>query len=65
MSLLTEQLNETVRYIKGLYASRPEVGIVLGSGLGNLVKEMQVEKEIPYEDIPISRFQPWKGTMAS
>ena len=25
---------------------------MLGSGLGNLVKEMQIEKEIPYEDIP-------------
>jgi purine-nucleoside phosphorylase len=28
------------------------VGIVLGSGLGNLVKEMQVEKEIEYDAIP-------------
>lgn len=52
MSLLTDQLNETVRYIKSQYAARPEVGIVLGSGLGNLVNEMKVEKEIPYEVIP-------------
>jgi purine-nucleoside phosphorylase len=52
MSLLTEQLNETVRYIQSQYPARPEVGIVLGSGLGNLVKEMQIEKEIPYEAIP-------------
>ncbi|MBS1564226.1 MAG: purine-nucleoside phosphorylase [Bacteroidetes bacterium] len=52
MSLLIDQLNETVRYIKSQYAHRPEVGVVLGSGLGNLVSEMRVEKEIPYEAIP-------------
>jgi len=52
MSLLIEQLNETVRYIKSRFAARPEVGIVLGSGLGNLVKEMHIEAEIPYEAIP-------------
>jgi purine-nucleoside phosphorylase len=52
MSLLTDQLNDTIGYIKGRYAARPRVGVVLGSGLGNLVKEMQIELEIPYEDIP-------------
>lgn len=30
----------------------PEVGIILGSGLGGLVKEISVEHVIPYEDIP-------------
>ncbi len=52
MSALMEQLNETVAFIKNEYANKPLAGIVLGSGLGNLVNEIEVEKEIPYEKIP-------------
>lgn len=46
------QIEETVRYIRTLYASESRVGIVLGSGLGNLTREITIEKEIPYQDIP-------------
>jgi len=31
---------------------RPEVGIILGTGLGGLVKEITAEYEIPYSEIP-------------
>jgi len=31
---------------------RPEVGIILGTGLGGLVKEIDSVFEIPYEEIP-------------
>ncbi|QEC69903.1 purine-nucleoside phosphorylase [Panacibacter ginsenosidivorans] len=51
-SELMQQLTETTSFIKNIYAATPEVGIILGSGLGNLVKEMQVEQEIGYEQIP-------------
>lgn len=47
-----DQLSETVSFIRSQYASKPLVGIVLGSGLGNLVAEMTVEKEIPYGLLP-------------
>jgi purine-nucleoside phosphorylase len=47
-----EQLQETTAYIKSLYSYTPVAGIVLGSGLGNFSGEMQVEKEIDYDDIP-------------
>ncbi len=52
MSSLIKQLEETTAYIKSQYAATPTAGIVLGSGLGNLVHEIKVEKEIAYEDIP-------------
>ena len=47
-----EQLKETAKFIKSKYALEPKVGIVLGSGLGNLSKEIEIEKEIEYKDIP-------------
>ena len=47
-----QDLNETVAFIRSIHTGTPRIGIVLGSGLGNLSKEIKVEKEIPYEDIP-------------
>lgn len=52
MMNILEQLRETTSYILKLYPHTPEVGIILGSGLGNLTAEIQVEKEIEYKDIP-------------
>lgn len=52
MSNIIQQLQETKEYIQNIYSLSPQVGIVLGSGLGNFVKEMNVEHEIPYDDIP-------------
>lgn len=49
---LIQQLQETTTYIKSIYPHTPEAGIVLGSGLGNFAQELNVEKEIPYEQIP-------------
>lgn len=46
------QIQETVRFIQNVYKHSPEVGVVLGSGLGNFSREIQVELEIPYADIP-------------
>ena len=47
-----KQFNETVKFLKKQYAEIPTVGIVLGSGLGNFVSEITIEKEVAYEDIP-------------
>jgi len=51
-SELMQQLSETCNFIRSLYPDKPTVGIVLGSGLGNLVNEISIEKEISYGDIP-------------
>src|SRR5512140_3421919 len=51
MAVIT-QIQETVRFIQSVYKHTPEVGVVLCSGLGNFSKEIEVELEIPYTDIP-------------
>jgi purine-nucleoside phosphorylase len=52
MPSLSEQLSETVSYIQRIYAEKPEVGIVLGSGLSNFSREIEIEAEVSYADIP-------------
>jgi len=49
---MSEKLNETVRYIKNRISHAPRIGIVLGTGLGGLVKEMEIVTRIPYQEIP-------------
>jgi purine-nucleoside phosphorylase len=49
---LIQQLQETTSFIKSMYSHTPDAGIVLGSGLGNFAQELNVEKEIPYDQIP-------------
>lgn len=52
MSALIDQLKESTGYIRQHCNTVPSVGIILGSGLGNFIGEMKVEKEISYSDIP-------------
>jgi len=47
-----KQFNETVKFLKKQYKHTPQVGIVLGSGLGNFINEIDIEKEVAYKDIP-------------
>jgi len=49
---LIQQLNDTTAFIKTKYDKQPVIGVVLGSGLGNFVQEMQVECEIDYSELP-------------
>jgi len=46
------KINEAVDYIKSQGVELPEVGIVLGTGLGGLVSEIVVTKELDYGKIP-------------
>lgn len=46
-------IEETVKYIKRKTENfAPEIGIILGTGLGGLVKEIEVEHQLMYSNIP-------------
>lgn len=49
---LFEKIQEAVQFIRGQWSKTPHAGIVLGTGLGPLVKQIQVEATIDYEAIP-------------
>ncbi len=45
-------INETTKYLQDQGIDNPEIGIILGTGLGKLVDEIEVIKEISYNLIP-------------
>jgi purine-nucleoside phosphorylase len=45
-------INETANFLKDKTSFSPEVGIILGTGLGGLVNDIDIEHSISYEDIP-------------
>ncbi len=49
---MLEKIKEAVSFIQQQYNKKPQVGIVLGSGLSSFTKEITIEKEIAYGDIP-------------
>lgn len=49
---MIDQLNETVNFLKDNKIENPEIGIILGTGLGKLVDVIEIIKSIDYEDIP-------------
>ena len=52
MSELRQKIQEALDYIRQHTSSTPEIGIVLGTGLGDLVKEIEQEVALSYKDIP-------------
>lgn len=47
-----KKIEETAHYLKQKIQSTPEVGIILGSGLGGLVNEIEISENIAYNEIP-------------
>lgn len=50
--MLFSKVIESVDHIKRKCNIRPEIGIILGSGLGNLAEEVKDQIKISYEGIP-------------
>jgi len=47
-----EKLTEASEFLKQYNEAGAKIGVVLGSGLGNFVEEIEIAHEIPYEEIP-------------
>ena len=63
---LMAQLQETSAFIQSKIKSTAQTAIILGSGLGNLATQIQVDFEIPYTHIPhfpISTVEGHKGRL--
>lgn len=49
---MIEKIQEAVKFIRQQTDFQPRFGIILGTGLGALAQEIEVEKSISYKDIP-------------
>jgi purine-nucleoside phosphorylase len=49
---MLDKFKETSEFILKQIKNKPEVGIILGSGLGGLATRIDAEKEFNYQDIP-------------
>lgn len=49
---MLEKIKATASFIKERIQASPEVGIILGTGLGGLVNEIEIIDSIPYTEIP-------------
>lgn len=52
MSELKERIDEACAFIRSRWSETPEFGFVLGTGLGAVSEEMDVQARIPYGEIP-------------
>lgn len=60
------KINEAIQYIQNQNTNVPQFGIILGTGLGALVNEVEISHTIPYEDIPnfpVSTVESHKGKL--
>jgi len=49
---MLKAIDKAVAHVRSRSKLQPQVGVILGSGLGNVVKSIDVDTEIPYADIP-------------
>lgn len=49
---MKDRLEKTVNYLEEKGFKTPEIGIILGTGLGQLIDQIDIQKEISYNHIP-------------
>ncbi len=49
---MLQAVQDALSYIRKHYPEKPEIGIILGTGLGRLAESITIEKSIPYNFIP-------------
>lgn len=64
--ILPEKIRESTNFIQEKINFKPQIGIILGTGLGALVDEIDIDRVIPYEEIPhfpLSTVESHKGNL--
>jgi purine-nucleoside phosphorylase len=51
-TVAAQEIDRAVAVIRGMTPLRPEVAVILGTGLGGLAEEMQVAAALSYGDVP-------------
>jgi len=49
---MIKDIQETTEYLKIKGFDNPEIGIILGTGLGQIINEIEIEAEVYYNHIP-------------
>ena len=49
---MLQTIKETASFISNKTKFHPEIGIILGTGLGGLVSEIEIQHTLPYNEIP-------------
>lgn len=52
MNLGYKEIEDCAAFLKNAGFIKPEIGVILGTGLGAFVNEMEIEKSLDYSDIP-------------
>jgi purine-nucleoside phosphorylase len=63
---MLKKIKETTDFIQAKTSFKPEIGIILGTGLGGLVKEIEIVHQIKYSEIPnfpLSTVEGHKGNL--
>jgi purine-nucleoside phosphorylase len=64
---MQEKIRETVAFLASKAGSAPGVGLITGTGLGEVTEKMDVDRRIPYAEIPhfpLSTAEGHRGTLA-
>src|ERR1041385_1697107 len=49
---MIQKIDDAVSFVRSRTSLQPRVGVILGSGLGDVVESIDVETAIPYGEIP-------------
>jgi purine-nucleoside phosphorylase len=52
VSPLFDEVQSAADLVRSRSRTVPQIGIILGTGLGGLAREIEIEREVPYEEIP-------------
>jgi purine-nucleoside phosphorylase len=66
MENIIGKVAETVQFLENHEIDKPEIGIILGTGLGGLVEEIEIDKIIDYAEVPnfpVSTVESHKGKL--